>query len=150
MPFHFGVEKCGDKTCPCNDGDACHYVDHDGTKAILLSHHIHERNLRTLRCLVSGHTAITLHHCHGGSMLELGEPFSNSGMAQRSNPFFQIPLHAQYHVGEFGVDTGMGKIKSVKQWEETFGTQRLLLDELDEVLPYDLWQQAALYEEWDR
>ena len=97
-----------------------------------------------MRCVISHHYSVTLHHCHGGSMLEL-EGFENPGMAQRNNPFFQIPVHAQYHVGEYGIDTGMGQFKSVEQWEEAFGSQVSFLREVDALLPYDLWQQAKLW-----
>ena len=102
---------------------------------------VHEKNLRAMRCVISHNPiGVTLHHCHGGSMLYIqgGSP----GIAQRSNPFYQIPLHSCYHVGEFGVDTGMGPIKSVKQWEDTFGSQLAHLHDVNGQLDYDLWQQA--------
>lgn len=103
----------------------------------------HEKNLRAMRCVVSSFPVVTLHHCHGGSMLEF--PNGRPGMGERSNPFYQIPLWAKYHVGEFGIDTGMGEIKSVEQWEERFGTQADHLKEINEALDYDIWFEAGMW-----
>jgi len=103
----------------------------------------HEKNLRQMHCVVSMYPTVTLHHCHGGSMLSI--PDGRPGMGERSNPFYQIPLWAKYHVGEFGIDTGMGEIKSVEQWEERFGTQAGHLEEINEALDYDIWAQAGMW-----
>lgn len=132
---------CGDKTCPCQDGDLCHYAGDDPFRVPVSRH---ERNLRQLRCVISESTyGITLHHCHGGSMRDL--EYMNPGVGERANPFFQIPVHAQYHVGEYGIDTGMGHIKTVEQWEESFGTQLSFLREVDAQLSYDIWVQAGMW-----
>lgn len=103
----------------------------------------HEKNLRQMHCVVSKHPWVTLHHCHGGSMRTM--PDGKPGTGQRANPFYQIPLHAKYHVGEFGIDTGMGEIKSVEQWEKRFGTQVQHLEETNEALDYDIWAQAGMW-----
>ena len=117
--------------------------------SMLVSVSQHEKALRAMPCIVSMTRPVTLHHCHGGSMLTLsGLP--NPGMAQRANPFLQIPIHAKYHVGEFGVDTGMGPVKSVEQWEDMFGSQVSLLDEVNENLSYDLWTEALRWERENR
>ena len=67
------------------------------------------------------------------------------GTGQRQNPFLQIPLHHQYHVGNFGVDYGVGVITR----EEQFGTQLSLLNWVDEELDYpmSIWEMAVLYAE---
>lgn len=130
---------CGDKNCSCQDGDQCHYVG-DDPRRVPVSRH--ESNLRRLRCVVSGATyGITLHHAHGGSMLMLDAPFHNPGMGERSNPFFQIPIHEQYHVGEYGIDAGLG----VDEWEMLFGTQLSFLHTVDAQLSYNIWQQAEMW-----
>lgn len=90
----------------------------------------HERNLRALPCSVSGMKPVTLHHCHGGSMLLAGWPV---GMGQRQNPWLQLPLHAEYHVGSRGIDSGTG----VRTWEARYGDQLTHLRELDLALGYD-------------
>jgi hypothetical protein len=96
-----------------------------------------------MHCVVSQYPTVTLHHCHGGSMRTM--PDGQPGMGERSNPFYQIPLWAKYHVGEFGIDTGMGEIKSVEQWEKRFGTQVQHLEEVNEALDYDIWGQAGMW-----
>ena len=111
---------------------------------------VHDRNLRAMRCVVSDRWPVTLHHCHGGSMLKLMSVSPNPGMAQRSNPFFQIPLLAEYHVGQFGIDSGMGRYKGVKEWEKAFGEQATFLEEINGQLTYDLWKQAAQWEQCNR
>lgn len=106
----------------------------------------HEKNLREMRCVVTEMYPVTLHHCHGGSMLRFGPEFQNPGMAERNNPFFQIPIMLEYHTGPRGIDGSMG----VETWEAAFGEQLELLHELNEQLPYDLWEQALLWskEHW--
>jgi len=100
----------------------------------------HNRNLRQLVCVVSETPFITLHHCHGGSMLEHA---ANPGTSQRQNDALQIPLAALYHVGALGIDTGMGKFKGVAEWEAEFGTQIEHLEQTSWQLGYDVWE---LYE----
>ncbi len=66
------------------------------------------------------------------------------GMAQRQNPYLQIPLHEKYHVGSCGIDSAMG----VQTWEAAFGTQADHLDSTNELLGYsiDIWTLARTYE----
>lgn len=102
----------------------------------------HEKNLRLLRCIVSHKIPPTLHHCHGGSMNYI-DGLPNPGMAQKNNPFLQIPIHEDFHIGNWGVDSGTG----VERWEELFGPQEELLHEVSELLGYDVFQEAL---EWDK
>jgi len=101
----------------------------------------HEKNLRELRCVVSMQYPVTLHHCHGGSMLDLGPGFPNPGMAEKNNPFLQIPLLLRYHTGSMAIDGSMG----VETWEEIFGKQVDFLIEVNGQLEYDIWEQAILW-----
>jgi len=89
---------------------------------------------------------VTLHHCHGGSMIELGPEFQNPGMGERNNPFFQIPLMLDYHTGTRGVDGSLG----VEVWESIFEKQVDLLNQVNDQLDYDIWEQAKLWsnENW--
>lgn len=97
-----------------------------------------------MRCVVTNRPdEITLHHCHGGSIKEAGW---HVGMGQKQNPFLQIPLNVGWHVGRFGIDSGMGVIT----WEQTFGTQIEHLDTVNEQLSYDLWEQAEAWEKKNR
>lgn len=110
-------------------------------KAISVS--AHEKNLRAMRCVVSGQFPVTLHHCKGASMKAVhgGSP----GISQKVNPFFQIPLIAKYHIGDLGIDTGMGEIKSKQQWEDRFGTQLDHLHDVNALVYYDIWIQAGMW-----
>ena len=97
----------------------------------------HEHNLRSLRCVVSAKFPVTLHHCHGGSIKALGPEYW-PGVGQRQNPFLQIPLSAEFHVGDYGIDYGMG----VSEWEDRFGTQLAFLHEVNGLLSYDIFEEA--------
>ncbi len=102
----------------------------------------HEKNLRALKCVVSHRTPVTLHHCHGGSMKDL---FRNPGMAQKACPYLQIPLHSNYHTGQFGIDSGMGTTGWVAEWERTFGRQLDHLRDVSGQLGYDVIRSAKLW-----
>lgn len=100
----------------------------------------HEKRLRDLPCAVTRRKPVTLHHCHGGSMKDAGW---HVGTGQKQNPFLQIPLHAEVHVGDFGIDYGVG----VQSWEKLFGKQTEHLTWVSWQLGYDVFQAAA---EWER
>ena len=72
-------------------------------------------------------------------MKELG---FHVGIAQKQNPFLQIPIHDRYHTGNFGIDSGVGVIS----WENTFGTQVEHLICVNDQLKYDIWDQAEAWE----
>ena len=63
------------------------------------------------------------------------------GMAMKQNPYLQIPLHARYHVGDQGIDYGIGVIT----WEGRYGAQMDHLLEVSEWLGYDVFECAK---EW--
>lgn len=98
---------------------------------------VHARNLRQLRCVVSGtDQQIELHHCHGGSMKEIR---AAKGAAVKTNPFFQIPLTHKYHTGQFNPEA-IGMVT----WEEKFGRQLDYLQGLEQLLGYNVFIQAGL------
>ena len=142
---------CGVKTCPCRDGDVCNYVTYvtammpcggkKVTEAMLMPITVHEKNLRQMSCVISCRKPVTLHHCKSGSMNDLGPEYPNPGRSQKQNPFLQIPLHAKYHIGDYGIDSGMG----VETWEDAFGSQLDFLHETNGQLIYDIWEQAVLW-----
>jgi hypothetical protein len=103
----------------------------------------HERNLRDLKCAVSRMTPVTLHHCHGGSIKSSGW---HVGMGQKQNPFLQIPLHAMYHIGDWGIDSGVG----VESWEKTWGRQWDHLIWVNNQLGYNIFAEAVKWEETNR
>jgi hypothetical protein len=83
----------------------------------------HAAALRRLGCVVTGYRGfVQLHHCHSGSMCELGLV---RGVSQKASDWLQIPLRPDLHVGIMGID-----VVGVETWERDFGRQ---LDYLDEV-----------------
>lgn len=66
----------------------------------------------------------------------------NSGGAQRGcGEALVIPLKADFHVGDEGIDYGVG----VLTWEKWYGTQMEFIAEVGELLGYDLFR---LHEKW--
>lgn len=66
----------------------------------------------------------------------------NSGGAQRGcGEALVIPLKSDFHVGNEGIDYGIG----VLTWEKWYGTQMEFLAEVGELLGYDLFR---LHEAW--
>lgn len=101
----------------------------------------HQANVRELRCVITAYPWPTIHHVHGGSMTESGY---QSGAAQRGcGEALIIPLKADFHVGDEGIDYGVG----VLTWERWYGTQMDFLHEVNEQLAYDIF---ALHREWQR
>ena len=62
-------------------------------------------------------------------------------MAQKQNPFLQIPLKDDYHIGDMGIDR-----IGVRTWEDRFGTQMEHLQWVSDQLPYDIFEQAKAWE----
>ncbi len=99
----------------------------------------HQANVRALKCVITDNPWPTIHHCHGGSMKEAGY---HSGGAQRGcGEALIIPIKASYHVGEDGIDYGVG----VLTWESWYGTQMEHLQEVNDQLGYDIFR---LHERW--
>ncbi len=102
----------------------------------------HHNNVRALRCVITNNPVVTLHHCHGGSMTDAGY---QSGTAQRGSgsEALVIPLKAEYHVGDEGIDYGIGVIT----WERYYGTQIEHLKDIGEQLGYDLFSLAKAWDD---
>jgi len=99
----------------------------------------HQANVRALRCVVTAYPYPTIHHCHDGSMVEAGY---HTGMAQRGcGEALILPLKADYHIGDEGIDFGVG----VVTWELWYGTQMEHLREVNEQLDYDIFE---LHDAW--
>ncbi len=99
----------------------------------------HQANVRALTCVITANPWPTIHHVHGGSMKDAGY---HSGGAQRGcGEALIIPLKADYHVGDEGIDYGVG----VRTWEKWYGTQMELLKEVNDGLDYDIF---SLHKAW--
>lgn len=84
----------------------------------------HLEALRELGCVVTGFRGhVELHHCHGGSMRELGGTLR--GVSQKPSDWLQIPLAHWIHTGEHNPEQ-MG----IETWERCFGRQ---IDHLETV-----------------
>lgn len=97
----------------------------------------HHRNCRLLGCIVTERPEPTIHHVHGGSIVEFGV---RRGGGQKTSDFLVMPLDADLHVGRNGIDYGIG----VLTWERTWGTQLYWLTELCHKLGYDVFALAGL------
>lgn len=100
-----------------------------------------ERLSNEIGCVISGQTPATIHHCHGGSMVARGV---YTGMSQKSSDWLVIPLCAEFHTGNRGIDNGMGLFKGVKAWEKEYGEQATFLDVLSQQIRIDVWEMAGI------
>lgn len=99
----------------------------------------HHANVRALRCVITGSPNPTLHHCHGGSVADAGYL---TGTAIRGvSDALVIPLKADFHVGDEGIDYGVG----VLTWERWYGTQIEHLQDVSEQLGYDLFELHRIW-----
>lgn len=95
----------------------------------------HERWLREQPCMASGMIGVTLHHVVGGSVV------ARMGVrgGRKHSDWLQIPLHPDYHQGQYGIHSKLG----VDAWERTYGTQAGMIDQLCRRTGLDLWALAA-------
>ncbi len=100
----------------------------------------HWDNVGQLKCVVSGSNYITLHHCHGGSIIETWGSLAMPGTGQKQSDWLVIPLAAPFHTGQWGIDTAM----SVLDWEREFGTQVQHLKTVAGQLDYCIFTHAGL------
>lgn len=133
--------KLGTPPCPFREGRFC-----DNPWCAVESNEVklpcsvteHEKRLRRLVCCVSGHTTVTLHHCRGGSMAT--NLFGTPGAGQKQNDALQIPLHPDWHVGQFAIDAKIGG--GAQSWETRWGTQVSHLSWTSHRLRYSPWTLA--------
>lgn len=110
-----------------------------------MNHRKHWEKVRELGCCVSRtDQGVTIHHVHGGSVRDFYGEICMPGLARKQNDFLVIPLAAKYHVGKFGIDTGMGVFKGVKEWEAAIGSQLYWLKWVNKRLNYDIFELAGV------
>lgn len=97
----------------------------------------HFQAVSDLGCIVTGTPNPTIHHCHSGS---IGQAGIHRGMGQKPNDWLVIGLRFDYHVGNMGIDSGMGVIT----WESKFGKQIELLDKTCIKLGYNVYKLAGI------
>jgi hypothetical protein len=105
----------------------------------------HHTIIGRLDCVISGRPSPTLHHAQGPSikarLAALGFEPSKSLSMRGSGEALILPLDAEYHTGKWGIDTGFGR----GTWEETFGAQADLIDEVSSMVGYSLWDLHVLW-----
>ena len=108
----------------------------------------HWQRVVELGCIVTGSKIASIHHVHGGSIIDAFGYAQNPGMAQRQNHWLVIPLHPQLHYLGGGIDNGMGKTKSVVDWEANYGRQSDFLgavrERIRERYGYDIYERAGV------
>lgn len=78
----------------------------------------HWTRVARLNCCVTHEPNPTLHHCHGGSLRDVG---IHKALGGKTSDWLVIPLTARLHSGgPQGIDSGE---LTVWEWEELFGTQ---------------------------
>ena len=70
-------------------------------------------------------------------MKEIG---SHVGTGSKASDWLQIPITARVHVGDEGIDYGIG----VATWEERHGTQVEMLKKVSRVVGYNVFEMAGL------
>lgn len=109
----------------------------------------HYDNVGRLRCVVTDRPDPSLHHCHGGSMAERLRGYgldSTKGLARRGyGDALIIPLAPELHYLDSGqaIDGSVG----VRTWEARWGSQANYVDEVSDLLGYDLWELHAIWSE---
>lgn len=74
---------------------------------------------------------VCLNENHGQSPAEIHHIRSGKGMGQRASNYEAIPLcHAHHRTGGYGIAFHAGS----KVWQERFGSEELLLDQVKEIL----------------
>lgn len=96
----------------------------------------HHELVRSMRCVVTGRSDVTLHHCHSGSMSDSG---ITRGTGQRPSDWLVIPITLDLHIGNGGIDGSMG----VRTWEREHGTQMDHLKSVFQQLGYNGFKVAG-------
>jgi hypothetical protein len=106
----------------------------------------HHRLVRKLPCVICGQWPATLHHVHSGSissrLASLGMDPMKTRRGIGGSEALVIPLAARYHVGDEGIDYGIGPLT----WEFRWGEQAGYVDEVGEALGYNLWELHRLWQ----
>lgn len=91
----------------------------------------------SMKCAVTRRSEVTLHHCHGGSLIEEFPELKKKG-GRKTSDWLVIPLAAELHVGRLGIDGSMG----VRSWEKRFGRQTDMLRKVSAEVGYDVIELA--------
>lgn len=102
----------------------------------------HWTRVARLDCCITHEPNPTLHHCHGGSLRDIG---IHKGAGQKTSDWLVIPLAARLHsAGPQGIDGGS---ITVREWEDLFGTQVYFLEWVSRQLGVNVFQKAGFTHE---
>lgn len=87
--------------------------------------------------MVTRRSEVTLHHCHGGSLIDEYPQFKKTA-GRKTSDWLVIPIAAELHTGRFGIDGSLG----VRAWEVRFGRQVDFLHMVSEEVGYDVIRKA--------
>ncbi len=98
----------------------------------------HFNRVAAIPCVVRdcGRHPVTLHHPHGGSMVDHG---ITRGGAQKPSDWLVLPICDFHHQGKYGFDSSFGIVSAERKW----GSQYDLVHFLCVVLNLDLFALAA-------
>lgn len=99
----------------------------------------HWNRVAELGCIITHRPHVHLHHCMGGSMIEV---VGLHGTGKKANDWLVIPLCDEADVGLHEGRNGIHR-KGVLTWEREWGTQVELLDRLSYMLGYNVWAMAG-------
>lgn len=122
--------------------ESCPFWEH--CTAVKLSVSALDKRLRDLRCVISQRPHPSLHHLRGGSVKLT--PWGSPGAGQKQNEALKLPLHADYHFGQFGIDARING--GAESWENQFGRQIDLLSGVSSSLNVCLWGLAWAWTPW--
>jgi len=94
----------------------------------------HWDRVADLGCIVCLAKPATIHHCHGGSLKEIG---LHRAVGRKTSDWLVIPLCVVHHVGKYGADSTV-----VVRWERRYWTQVELLGWVSERLGIDVIAKA--------
>lgn len=96
--------------------------------------------LRAGVCIITGKPNPTIHHCHGGSMIDRGV---KRVAGRKTNDWLVLPLAPELHfIGPGAIDGAIGG--GVKSWELRNGAQADHLDALVRKTGVDVWKLAGV------
>jgi len=95
----------------------------------------HWDRVADLGCIVCLAKPATIHHCHGGSLKEIG--LHRAG-GKKPIDWLVVPLCPTHHTGDFGIDGPMG----VKRWEREYWPQVELLQWVSDRVGFDVIAKA--------
>lgn len=103
----------------------------------------HRANVARLNCVITDRPHPSFHHAQGGSVAaRLREMGLEGHPSRKDREALIIPLAPEYHyIGPEAIDGQIGRTS----WEEKYGEQAKHLDDVSELLGYNVWELHRLW-----